>query len=477
MSVTRKKTIIILALLLIVAFLVRVTFISLDLIPWWDSLEYASNARFFAGTHIYFSSLRPPLLSFLMIPFHTSLKLMEVSNAFLAVCSLLMAFIFFKEVSDRRTSLLVTAILATNFLFALRSYQISTESGVILFTLLVLYSFVKAAKDKKWFYLSGVSTGLASLFRYPLFLVGIAGLAWYLYWAPERKNTRRMLAIWVSTVFLVTLPWLVCNQIMFGFPIYSMLEGIWVFSQTYPMFQSWNYYLTHIFELANPLILVFSIVGLFSHETLSKKKSLLLVWMLISISFFHLQGVKEIRYLLPVLPMVAFFSIEGMKKVFSLSKRLRGKEGYLVLAIILANLVYTGMYMEGAYKDRVMRVDGVAIASKVLKSITQKDAIIYTNFWPEVAFYSERHVKGIFTITTKEEFMENLGKADYVLIGKPRFENPDINKEFLDSVEQLEYVGEYGGPTDYDKVFVYRVKDRFREKNPVFKNPLWDGKF
>lgn len=470
-----EKNTAILLLILTLAFLIRVPAINDEIPIGWDSSVYVLNAKFFAGNEIYFEDLRPPLLPFMLTPFSESREMMLFFNMVLSVASILAAYLLIKEISSERTALLTSALLAANALFLQWTARIGIESGSILFSCLVLYFFIKAKKDPRYFYGVGTASALAFLFRYNLGLAGALGGIWFLASLESKEEFKKLVTqkhLWGGVLLMIALTsiWFAFNQQMFGNPLWSVQEGFRVFSNDFALFQPGDYYIKNFFLLIDPLTAVFFFVGLLSLKNLQGKKRLLLIWLMVIVIFFQFQGVKEMRYLIPVLPVMLFFSVEGIERVLERVK-LKKHDFIVVLVLMIIQLSFIVYFYQFAIDPPYCEKSyGVKEAGLYMKDLPE-GTMIYTNSWPMIAFYSEHYIKGIFVTTEETRVMGDLKRVDYVVFTKPWIEYP-IKKEFLDSLEELEYIGEWG---TCHKTWVYRVKEEYKEKQEC-ERP-WDMHF
>jgi 4-amino-4-deoxy-L-arabinose transferase-like glycosyltransferase len=470
-----------LIVVLLIALAVRLPFVLLQSPIEWDSAAYAMNAKFFSGNVIYFEDLRPPLLPVLMAPVSSSEAGMILVNILLAVASVYAAFLFFREISGWKPAVLACMLLSVNYLFVNWSKIIAIESGEILFVFLALYFFLKAAKNSDYLYAAGAASGLAFLYRYPLALVGVVGAAWYFYsvkpWFTQTFKERVILKkqLWGGALacFFVVAPWLAFSWMMFGNPLHSILEASIVFSTDTFMAKELLYYFENAVFLANPIVLLLFVIGLLSRKNLKEGRLLFVAWLLANLVFFQFQGVKEVRYLVPVLPVICFFSVEGAERLidWTRSKRLKGRGWMIVVLIAIFDLIVFWTSISASTTQSYSL--GILDASFYLKQNSPPDSRVYSSGWPITAYYSERRVKGLFAVSTEEEVIAGIPRVDYVLLHQNPYEHP-IKKEFLDSRPELEYIGEWG---KYSKAWLYKVKDEYKDKKPVFYHPDWDPRF
>ena len=468
-----KKELLAITLILVLSFILKSQFAFLKIPMWWDSCEYALNAKFFAGEKILFLAIRPPLLSLIMAPVSWSENLMKLVNVILSVLSVFMVYVMFKKF-DRTIALLSSLVISTNMVFnyatvasAHLSSVIDPDTGIILFTLLSLYSFM-SAKNKKLVFASGLINGISFLFKYPLIIVSFVGFLWLLYF--RKKKRREYIITWIFGFFVALLPWLIYNLIEFGNPFFSIISGAATFITDKVFSQAWYYYFQNAFYFMNPILIPFFFIGLLNRKSLKDKNRLLLIsFLIVFFTIFQLQSTKDVRYLLPILPMCLFISIEGVKKVF----REKIPIMILILFIISTNAFSLYKLSTTLVEENKEHPVGDYYAGLYLRNV-DTSAVIYTTNWPTIAYYSGHHVKAILPISSTNDFLKNLPYVDYVVFGNPGHKHPFLSNDFLDSLDQLEFIGKFGDEKWFRDVYIYKVKERYRIKDMERLKPLWN---
>jgi 4-amino-4-deoxy-L-arabinose transferase-like glycosyltransferase len=460
-------------ILVVFTFLLRFPIYFLELPMTWDSAAYVMNAKWFGGNQIYFEDLRPPLLPLILAPFHEWDITRTVIPATFAALSVLMLFLLVRRFESEKLAFIASLLLTSNLAFIELSSAFGTEPGNVFFTLAAFYFFVKARKNERYLLPGGLFIGLAFLFRYPLGLIGITAALYYLYSIKPRtpenyvKKTALNKYIWGALLIsvLVILPWFYFNLVNYNDPVYSMKRGAEVFAGDVFLFKPATLYIEHMLSLVSPLAFVFFVIGVVSKDTIKKEEYfLLLLWLVLNVVYFNLQGVKEIRYLIPVLPAAFFFSAKGIERA---SGRVKGKFGRLDISMLIATFLVFMNILGAVYlvytvstHFECLREYGVREASLYLKQVSDKEDVIYTTHWPVVAYYSERRVIGIYADINPEWVNEHIKHSDYVLYATQIYEHP-ITKEHLDSLPQLQYMGEFG--PECTRAWLYKVKDEFKK--------------
>ncbi len=467
-----KKELLAITLILVLSFILKSQFAFLKIPMWWDSCEFALNAKFFAGEKILFLAIRPPLLSLIMAPVSWSENLMKLVNVILSVLSVFMVYVIFRKF-DRTIALLSSLIISTNMVFnyatvasAHLSSVIDPDTGIILFTLLSLYSFMNA-KNKKLVFASGLINGISFLFKYPLIIVSFVGFLWLLYFRKEKRI--ETLFLWTSGFLVSIAPWLAYNFILFGNPLFSIISKALVFIHDKRFFsQSWFYYFENAFYFANPITIIFFFIGIVNKNNIRDKNRLLLLsFLFVFFLTFQIQMIKDVRYIIPILPVFVFFSIEGIKKI---SKKNKFPLFTIVLLVATLNIISLNSLNCKLVKENIEHPVGDYYAGLYLRN-ADPSAVIYTTNWPTIAYYSGHHVK---MILDKDSFLKNLPYVDYVVFGNPGHKHPFLSKEFLDSLDQLEFIGKFGDEKWFRDVYIYKVKERYRIKDIERLKPLWN---
>ena len=190
---------------------------------WWDEGEYLSAAKHWAfGTPFDVNPQRQPLLPFLLaillkigISNESLLKFLVVLLP--SVASVILLYLFAREVADKRTAIISSFLLAVFWTHIFWTNRFSTDITGFAFTLLAYFALWKfySSKQSKWLYIMGASLGLGFLTRVggiiPLFVI----IAFLLI----AENISLLKKHWIFSgliAFITIIPYLLWNQLHYN---------------------------------------------------------------------------------------------------------------------------------------------------------------------------------------------------------------------------------------------------------------------
>lgn len=190
----------------ILAFIVLITFTIITRTSHsWDFTCYELNAKHILGQGRYFEVYRPPVLPLLMIPF----GLISWTFSSYAV-AILAALLYFYAVLEIIKLLKLKAYFALLAVFPAIVFFGILEGTEMLSLSLVLLALVNSMKDRY----NGHLLALSFLTRYNMLIFFVFGF---------RKNWKKTLINFLL-ILLTLLPWLVANQILWHYPIFSLTD-------------------------------------------------------------------------------------------------------------------------------------------------------------------------------------------------------------------------------------------------------------
>ena len=174
---------------------------------------YLSNSILYSNT-FYFESLRAPLTGIFMVPFSLLGSNIGMPLYFAFILFLLLYSIFKISASIKIDPMLLILIIFTPYI----SIFLMLLNGTEIVSIALLFIFLSFLFKKSW--KSGIILALAGLAKYPnlIFLPLL-----FLLPKKERKNA-------FVSFFLVTIPWLLFNTVVFHNPIFSYVISAGAFS-------------------------------------------------------------------------------------------------------------------------------------------------------------------------------------------------------------------------------------------------------
>jgi 4-amino-4-deoxy-L-arabinose transferase-like glycosyltransferase len=154
------------------------------------------------------------LISFFTIVFGDNSFGIHFTAIFISIALSIVLYYFIAALFDKRTAFWTVLASSTAFIFALGSIIITPDGPLLLFWLLFMMAFYRAASqnDLKWWFISGIFLGAAMTSKYTAAFTGL-GAAIYILASPQRR--RHLVSIgpylMVAAAFVVFLPVIVWN--------------------------------------------------------------------------------------------------------------------------------------------------------------------------------------------------------------------------------------------------------------------------
>ena len=334
-------------ILLIIVFILVVTYSMIHYMPYWDEAVYTNNGKFlFSGGEIStYEYQRPPIMG-LLIGFFWFIGVNEVifTKILLALIFLIGLFYLYKISEDikKGSGVVTTLLFASISSMIIFTNRLLTEIPGTSLAIVGYYFFTK----RKYF-LSGFILSLAFLFRYPAGLVfGILGI-FLLIKAIKKRQIKLILKYGVGFSILVV-PFVFLNYFLLtkiNLPFIQKLTA--PFSHASQMVAAnaqdlvtngFVYYLKYLFNqnfllvfflLAIVLVLIFKKTRkMFFKENILLPFTIAVVYLLYLSNLVHF----EPRYFFSAIP---FFVIIAGFGIFQLLEKLKLKKIVLFIEIIL----------------------------------------------------------------------------------------------------------------------------------------------
>jgi hypothetical protein len=363
----------------------------------WDEYVYLLNAKHFTGEEIYFESMRPPILPLIISAFY-ALKVENLIFSLIPFMILVFFLISFYLFSKDLKAMIIMFCFPIFLMYIGKLMTAIIATSFILLSLFFMESYF-GKKRESFFYLSYLCSGLAFLARYPL---GINLLAITLiYCIFEKKINYFKLFLGLIVFCLPIIPW-------FSYiGIDSALSALNYVSAESGFF----YYFQNILIIFGLSILFL----LFIKNYAFKKKDLFfLIPMALILLVFQIIHHKEPRYLIPMLPFAAMLFSKIAKKskyFFALS-----------MAFFIAALCFSVIF----YSSLCNNQDNFFEISNFFKG--KDNALILSNFWPQVSYYSGNPV---LAIAEPCNISQRVSDSDASYIAVSSF-NPCFNSDYSD---------------------------------------------
>ncbi len=375
-------------IILLIALVARLIFLFSYNEIWWDSGVYAGmgKAIFSLGKAGLWEHIRPVLMPF-FLGFLWKLKLDFVFygrllELFFSLASISLLYLIAKDIFDKKTALITTAIFSFSSVFFLMNFHLYTGIPAVFFVLAGLYAHLKERN-----FLSGIFLGFAFISKFPAGIFFIALLPFVVFSKDIKK-----IAYFCAGFVLVGIPFLIINQIAYGnflLPFIGAKNAITaVVGCNYLWFKPWHWYFSFLM-LSENFLHVFSIFGIYYFLKRPRlNKALLFFCMLLPFVYFIQLHCRDYRYLVLVIPFLSIFTAYGINRKIK-------ERGYfmpiLVIIFVLSAVFGIAFYSE----NKLMFEDG--IQQKYFEFIKNKE--VKGEVWssnPVVAVYSDAKISKIY---------------------------------------------------------------------------------
>lgn len=426
-----KYTIIFLSIF-VIAIAIRLYYFSITYsqTSWWDSSEYLSTAKAYAGIMDYdLSGQRLPgyplfISLFFKLGIQNELILGFLVNFLPSIIMLILIYLVIKKMyPDKRIALISVAIMAVLWESLFYSNRFQTENFGMIFQMLSLLFVYKFIEKKK--ILSLILTGLfiiiSILFRPGQMLI-VPAIVLFLAISQWKDHK----AIVISSIAMMLIA--AAGIMMFVPSLNYIIMSNFNASHIGP---SWNS-LTVFEGFLSPLLNIFFYIGLIvSLFTLTKKKdeekrsdilNLLFIFTVLAAFIFIIRAPAfEYRWFFPFISGMLVLTSKGIIDVCDGIKAVfKGKTGRVVSVIGIIFILGIGLWGQLSHANIIInqKVDTykpVKEAGMWIKENSAMSEVIFSISKPQTAYYSERKVMS-YSIVNNSAQMD-----DYVRQNWPRY--------------------------------------------------------
>ena len=446
---------------------------------WWDGAEYMNMAKNFVGT--YNAEWWPgrPILMPLLWAGMLKLGFGETALKFLvtifSVVGILFTYLTIKNMYDKRTAVVTTALLSAFWLHLFYSARMLVDVPSLTMWTIIIYFFWKAidTKDWKYYILTGIFVALGTLVRFPILIIGVLILIYLV--AIERHKFLFDKNIWLMAGggLAVMIPYFIWAILKFGSPFYQILFGSGAAGQTFGL-PSLLAYLRLFPVYFTTVGLILFVIGLYMfvdtilgmdllNKISGENKRLrnnffILLWLLIPLIYFATQSRTEERYIIFIFPAAFLIITKGIFYIETLLKRVQLNLAHAVAVILIIAIVI--LQLGAANTSITNSVNSYAPIKEVgiwLNENTPKDSVIYTMSIPQIEYYAER--KTLSYGGTAEDFNKiiSAGGNSYFMISA--FEgHPDWVVDYLSKNTNLELLRTYEDENQQLVLILYKIK-------------------
>lgn len=489
-TLKNKRYTIILAVILIFAFILRLKYISFQQPLWWDEAEYLSIAKHWAyGIPFEVSLIRPFLFSFLAAGFYklgfgeAAFRILEL---LISLLSVFLTYVLGKKLFNPKVGLITSFIMSFFYLSLFYTARIMVDIPSMVLWMLTIYFFWEGFVEKKSHYniwLMGLMMGLGYTLRFPSALVG-AVLLIYLF-VTEGLSFLKNKHLWIAALicFLTMTPYFIYFYTTFDkipviegasygfgqgklkFDFYAaiiptalqssipFLTPVWQIFQAFLLF-----FIYGLVVMILNLILGFDIIR---KEPELKKYLLILLWLIIPFVFFSFIELAEDRYMFYIYPGIFLVIAFALTKTADYFKKYHKILPYAVIGLVL----FSGAYTQMKYADSLINLKSNSYvqlkeAGLWLKANSNKDDKIISVATPQLTYYAERHIIPFAEEKNFEDQIKKLKPKYLVLTGLERSQDwtyswPQNNPELVKPVHAYFFDAERKQPAVVIYEFVY----------------------
>jgi len=340
--------------ILLLSFIVRVIYLSINWPLWWDAHVYIGMGKyiFSSGQIGIWESFRP-LIHPAIIGLIWKLGLNPIAWGKLLdlIFSLIAIFLFYKiseKVFNKKIAVISSLIFSLTPLFIMHTGLILTEPLALTFGLLGMYLILDLAKkpDKTKIipiFLSGIFLSLAFLTK---FTMGIFFAAIFITLLIKKENLIekiKTLSLLGISFILPIIPYMIFNYFRYPNLFEPFLAGSWIVTTATWLYGNGYTYYWRSFFFTNPLYILFFAYIYYFFKEKEWRNSNKTIFLLISIStiiyFTFFVPRKEPRYLLIAIPFMTIAisqAIRILHNKLKLSKKpLLWPKSFVVLIILL----------------------------------------------------------------------------------------------------------------------------------------------
>lgn len=430
-NILKNKYTLILLGILLVAFIVRIYFLTVTINQpvWWDEGDYLTVAKKI-GKDLYpnfklseLSNPRRPLFLPLLWGFIFKSGLGEQIIRFVQVTfsmfAVFLTYLIGKEMFNKKIGLISAFLMSIFWLNLFYTNRLLLEIPTLTFWCASVYFFWKGyvKKEKsKYLWLFGVFFGL-SVFARAASLIMIIPLIVFIL-AKDKFNFIKNKHLWIAIILFLIIfsPFMIWVGLNYGNP-FKKFTGIgegrfaeidldtFLYGNTKEFIEYFPTYLQIPFLLIFLFGLIFFLDIFLGWDILFKengeelrKKLFLLLWIIIPLLFFGVTTSKsymEDRYLMNIFPAVFMIISTGLLKIYNYTKKYnKGFALIIIILILLAGTNYQLSYANNMINFKKDSYSQVRDSALWMKENLKENEIFMTQSVPQSMYYSERECYG-----------------------------------------------------------------------------------
>ncbi|MBU3940399.1 MAG: glycosyltransferase family 39 protein [Nanoarchaeota archaeon] len=480
-----------------------------DQAMWWDESQYLWRSRDMANGNwfnpdwdenaLLMEPSLPPHKPFLIVfagaffyllglNGETAVKFLMMLVSFIGV---LFTYFAAKEMYNKKTGLIASALMSVFYLYNFWSYRISTNvfgTTFWMITVFLLWRGYITKPSKKLMFWAGAFMSLTILGRTTLAMMVVPVLALFIVKDGWKfiKNKR----VWFFALggFIVMLPYMIWSQITYKMPLAWASEWFGSASEagaiTKHFTNLFNYIqLFNTTYLNSPIkiLLILFVIGLviylfnliigFDIMFKNKDKKLIrtffvILWILLPILLLGVWvGWVEPRYILVVFPAVFMVVGDVLMKGYELVKKWSKPAAVIViLLIVISSMAYQFKQGDELIKVKAPSYMQVKEAGLWIDQNAGPDDVIFSQSWPQIEFYGNRKHIGLTKKATR--YFADLNESEAYLT-KDEFEELAIAEgadyfivSIFETYPQWAYTYAQENPTKITPVMAYYMDEQ-----------------
>lgn len=481
-----KKENILLLIIIAIAFLIRIKYMSINSAIWWDEADYLSAAKRWGGLDYLIDNWyyrRTPLLPLFWAGLYKlgateiTLRFTEVIFSTLFVFGI---YLLAKEIfNNKYIGLLAASCAIVNRIHLFLTARLMNEVPATPFLVFGLYFFWKGyvkEEKTKYIYLAAFMLAISIMTRMATFLVLIP-IALYIL-SKERLNFIKNKKLWISLgiILLIMTPFIYMHYKHVGgisnfilhYTVLDTSQGVAIPTMYLGFAGIPIYFMSYAQNLGIILFILFMVaLGYYFYPIIlapdllikkenneTKEKLLVLLIILVPLIYHGIfSEYLEERYLLWSYPIV--YALIGwilFKLYQPLTKYGKNIAIILIILIITTNSYFVYQSTEQIVNEKKNSFYEERQAAEYIKSLTTKDDIIYTNPVPKVVYYSERKTLNLNSFTGSEKLKEAMigNNSKYLIFSLTEQSSPWVKDMFVSNPEWLKLIKVF--PTEQNPI-------------------------
>jgi len=459
LSFFNKNFNILVILVMLLALVIRIKYLTINQTVWYDEAVYLSAAKnwAFGSPPFELNFVRPALFPFLMAGLYKLGATELVFRILIFLSSLVGVFFTYlvgRKLFNKKIALIATLLISVSYINIFFTARILTDIPSLALWLISTWLFWKGyvEKDSKiYLWLLGFFMAFGILMRFPFGILAIIFLLYVL--GTEGFKFLKNKNLWIGSIIalLLMIPYGVWYYFTYNLIPIIAAAGFYppaVMLQNYTLFflllvQNHFSLSLLVFVIGLGVILFRTLIGYdYIRKDLQIKKNFFtLLWLTITLIYFvFLSGIAEERYLLFTAPVVFYIIGFGLMKLYSSIKKYN-----IIFAMILVILILLShSFVQIQRADGLVQLKhrgnfGLHGAGTFIKQNSNPGDKIVASGVPILTYYSDREV---IYWTSEEEFEELIKSEDvrYMILGSKEdspdwsYSWPDRNKDKVDII-------------------------------------------